>query len=482
MSAMLNFLHLHEVTRRRELALLIGLGVMEGFSWTLIKPMLPLFASSLGAQEMLVGAIVAVPPLVQIFTRIPSGAAATRYGKRRMILLSFVMTMAGAAILTVTKSVALIFPAQLFVALGESFFWPASWSYVTSLAPRPKQGTVVALVMGIQGIAGLFMPYVGGRIFDLWGFWVNGMIYLVCAAIGVVLAVRLPLTESPPELDLETAQPAVAAVAPEAPPAAPRAAPRQPFAAGARALLAREPIMLAAWSGLIIFFSWGVNGAFYAIYVKEHLGFTATTVGMLGTLSGGFMAASRFIFAGVAQRVRTDRAMLLGIFVNAFPLMLLPWIRTLPMLCVVAAVTGLASGIPPIAMKTLYANSTNDQERSLAMGIDGVAMNIGALASPLLAGVSAQAVGIPATFFFGHLLTLVALAAARRVTRNRGFVRALSGREPEVDAEEPYGPVSGPVSEPVSGPASGPAAGAVAGPASVQAKAAERAAAGNTGL
>ncbi len=412
MSAMLRFLHLQEVTRRRELALLIGLGVMEGFSWTLIKPMLPLFASSLGAQEFLVGAIVAVPPLIQIFTRIPSGAAASRFGKRRMIVLSFVLTAAGAGVLTVTKSVALIFPAQLCVALGESLFWPANWAYVTSLAPREKQGTVVALVMGIQGIAGLFLPYVGGRIFDVVGFWLNGLIYLVCALVGLLLALRLPLSE---------------------PAAHHPATPKASFQSGARSLLAREPILLAAWGGLIIFFSWGINGAFYSIYVNEGLGFTATTVGILMTWQSAFTAISRFIFASVTHRVRTDRAMLSTIFMNAFPLMLLPWMRTLPLLMAVAATTGLASGVVPIAVKTLYANATNDRERSLAMGIDGVAMNIGALASPILAGAAAQAIGVPATFFFGNLLTLTALAMARKVTGNRRLIRAVSGREPELE-------------------------------------------------
>lgn len=426
MSAIINYLHLQELTRRRELALLIGLGVMEGFSWTLIKPMLPLFATSLGAKEFLVGAIVAVPPLIQIFTRIPSGAAAARYGKRRMILLSFVLTMIGAGALTLTKSVSLIFPAQLCVALGESLFWPANWAYVTSLAPRQKQGTVVALVMGIQGVAGLFMPYVGGRIFDLFGFWLNGLIYLVFASIGLILATRLPVVEPTARSTAAASPPPNGAVSPGQ-----SAGPRPSFLAGARALLAREPVLLAAWGGLIIFFSWGINGAFYSIYVKEGLGFTATTVGILMTWQSAFTAVSRFIFASVTHRIRTDRAMLATIFMNAFPLMLLPWMRTLPLLMVVAAATGLASGILPIAIKTLYANATDDQERSLAMGIDGVAMNIGALASPVLAGAAAQAIGVPATFFFGNLLTLTALAMARKVVRSRGFVRAISGREPE---------------------------------------------------
>jgi len=434
MSAVIRFLHLDEVTRRSELAILIGLGIMESFSWTLIKPMLPLFATSLGAKELLIGAIVAVPPLIQIFTRIPSGAAAMRYGKRRMIFLSFFLTAGGAALLTVTRSISLIFVAQVLVAFGESMFWPANWAYVTSLAPRNKQGTIVALVMGVQGVIGLLMPYLGGRIFDAFGFGVNGAIYTAAGLTGLLLATRLPRVEP------VTVRPAAAAAGAPASSdhavAAPSSTARRTSLGGARALLARKEILIAAFSGSIIFFSWGISGAFYSIYVKEGLGFTATTVGILLTWQSAFNTIARLGFAQMAHRVRIDRVLLITGVANALPLMLLPWIRTLPMLMAVAAVTGLASGVVPISIKTLYANATNDQERSLAMGIDGVAMNIGSLASPVLAGAAAQAVGIPTTFFVGNLLTILALFASRRAIDRPTFVRSISGRDPEASPTE----------------------------------------------
>jgi len=426
MSAVIRFLHLEEVTRRSELAILIGLGIMESFSWTLIKPMLPLFATSLGAKELLIGAIVAVPPLLQVFTRIPSGAAAVRYGKRRMIFLSFFLTTAGALVLTLTKSVALIFPAQMLLALGESMFWPANWAYVTSLAPRNKQGTIVALVMGVQGVVGLLLPYVGGRIFDTYGFWVNGLIYVTAGITGIILATRLPKVE--PASTRPAAAPGVAG---------PAAVPgRRNSRVGARALLARRTILVAAFSGSIVFFSWGISGAFYSIYVKEGLGFTATTVGILLTWQSAFNTLARLGFAQMAHRVRIERTLFVMTLANALPMMLLPWLRTLPLLMVVAAITGLSSGVVPISIKTLYANATDDKERSVAMGIDGVAMNIGSLASPIVAGAAAQAIGIPSTFFFGNLLTIIALFASRRLIDRPGFVRAISGREPEVPPAE----------------------------------------------
>jgi len=434
MSAVIRFLHLDEVTRRSELAILIGLGIMESFSWTLIKPMLPLFATSLGAKELLIGAIVAVPPLIQIFTRIPSGAAAMRYGKRRMIFLSFFLTAGGAALLTITRSISLIFVAQVFVALGESMFWPANWAYVTSLAPRNKQGTIVALVMGVQGIIGLLMPYIGGRIFDAFGFSVNGAIYTAAGLTGLLLATRLPRVEP---VTVRPTSPAAGAPASNGNVTPTPSTPvRKTSLGGARALLARKEILIAAFSGSIIFFSWGISGAFYSIYVKEGLGFTATTVGILLTWQSAFNTIARLGFAQMAHRVRIDRVLLVTGVANALPLMLLPWIRTLPMLMAVAAVTGLASGVVPISIKTLYANATNDQERSLAMGIDGVAMNIGSLASPVLAGAAAQAVGIPTTFFVGNLLTIAALFASRRAIDRPTFVRSISGRDPEMAPAE----------------------------------------------
>jgi predicted MFS family arabinose efflux permease len=278
------------------------------------------------------------------------------------------------------------------------------------------------------------MPYLGGRIFDAFGFGVNGAIYTAAGLTGLLLATRLPRVEP------VTVRPSAAAIGAPASSdhtvAAPSSTARRTSLGGARALLARKEILIAAFSGSIIFFSWGISGAFYSIYVKEGLGFTATTVGILLTWQSAFNTIARLGFAQMAHRVRIDRVLLITGVANALPLMLLPWIRTLPMLMAVAAVTGLASGVVPISIKTLYANATNDQERSLAMGIDGVAMNIGSLASPVLAGAAAQAVGIPTTFFVGNLLTILALFASRRAIDRPTFVRSISGRDPEAAPTE----------------------------------------------
>jgi MFS family permease len=441
MSRLMNLFQLGEVGRRRELRLLICLGVMEGFSWTLIKPMLPLFAEVLGAREALIGAIVAVPPLIQIFTRIPSGMAAARFGKKRMIVISFVATMAGAFVMTVTRSVWLLFPAQVCVALGESFFWPANWAYVTSLAPPRRKGTLVGLVMGIQSVAGLFLPYVAGVIFDAFGFWLNGLIYGLFATAGFFVARRLPATEPEdgPDAVAESAaaapsQSGGSADAPAKGPGLGRdAGSRRPLGGpgpgvSARALLSREMVLLAAWCGIAIFVSWGINSALFSLYVKE-LGFSATSIGILLTWQSGFVVAARFAYAGLGRDIPVDRALLGTMLLNVVPLMLLPWARSFPLLMAVTAATGCASGVVPVAIKTLYANATSDRERSLAMGIDGVAMNLGALVSPLAAGAVAQVAGMPATFFGGNLLVLMGILVARPLARSRRVQRAVGGRD-----------------------------------------------------
>lgn len=477
-------MNLEEIKRRNELGLLMCLGIMEGFSWTLIKPMLPLFATNIGATTALVGVIVAVPPLVQIFTRIPSGAAASRYGKRRMIMLSFMVTMVGALILTLTKTPLLLFPAQICVALGETLFWPANWAYVTSLAPRRRQGSIVAMVMGVQGLAGLALPYLAGRIFDVYGFWLNGLIYTVFIGIGLVVSRRLPYPEPVPDHDTaeggeapaatNAGRAAAAAGTAAAATARVRPAPNAGMGllgslAAARRLLAREQVLLAAWGGIIIFFSWGISSVVYSIYIRDVLGFTATTVGMLMTWNGIFVSISRFSYARLSANIPVDRAMLGAAALNSAAMMMMPWVRNLPMLMLVSAITGCAAGIVPVAIKTLYANATSDNERSLAMGLDGVAMNFGALVSPLLAGVTAQSFGIPATFFAGNLLTLIALAMSRKLTRSRRILRSLSGLEPVLAGGGAAAAVRSPgmpaAATPSSGGAAGPASGAGEGAA-----------------
>ena len=181
--------------------LLCVAGLSAIFSSTISKsPVLPLFASSLGADPATVGTIAAVSSFTGVLFSIPIGMFSDRMGRRTMLFCSaFVFATAPFLYLFVARlwQLALV---RFYHGLATAAFVPVAMALVADLSKEQRAQRMgwfsTATLVGRFGA-----PLAGGALI---GFFVSrpslgyNAVYMLCALAGV-LALVLILRVGEPE-------------------------------------------------------------------------------------------------------------------------------------------------------------------------------------------------------------------------------------------------------------------------------------------
>src|ERR1700747_985451 len=83
----------------------------------IILPLLPFYSQRLGATPFLVGALVSVYAMCQLVAGPIVGILSDRYGRRKVLLVSQIGTLAGFVLLALAPSLTLVFIARIIDGL-----------------------------------------------------------------------------------------------------------------------------------------------------------------------------------------------------------------------------------------------------------------------------------------------------------------------------------------------------------------------------
>ncbi len=147
---------------------LVGIGI--------IAPVMPLYASSLGASGMSLGLIVAGFSLSRGILQPFVGGFADRYGKKRFLIAGLFVYAVVGCLFTWASAVSHLVLIRIFHGVGSAMIVPIAMAYVGEMAPRGEEGRYMGLlnIALFSGIGG--GPILGGVFLDIWGmnsaFWV----------------------------------------------------------------------------------------------------------------------------------------------------------------------------------------------------------------------------------------------------------------------------------------------------------------------
>jgi MFS family permease len=164
---------------------LLGIGI--------IVPVMPDFATRLGASGTSLGLMIAVFSLTRGFFQPIAGSLSDRWGRKGFLIAGlFIYGLVG-LILPEARSVSNLIVIRSFHGFGSAMIMPVAMAYVSELAPVGEEGRYMGMlnIAIFSGIGG--GPMLGGFFADLWGmsaafYAMAGLSFL---AMGLLI-VRLP--------------------------------------------------------------------------------------------------------------------------------------------------------------------------------------------------------------------------------------------------------------------------------------------------
>lgn len=307
-------------------------------------PLVPLFASRLGATTVQVGLINAGFMLAATLLSFPLGLVSDRLGRRRLILSGIAVSALTSFFLFLARSPAQVGAIYLFSGIGLACFSPAMMSFVGDVSPPQFLGRAYGWYTSALYLGMAAGPGIGGAA-ATFGFRPAFLLSAaVIAAAALAGGLRLP---SPP-----------AVIRP----------PASSLRSDLREIVSNRAV-LACW--IATFFStyaWGSLFAFFPLYARD-AGISVVHTGFIFTSQAAANALFRIPVGHLADRTgRRERYILIGNLLFALVIASVGLFRRETTLYLLFIAIGGSMAVTFTAIGAVLSESVPTRTRGLAMG------------------------------------------------------------------------------------------------------------------
>jgi len=151
--------------RRRRLTFVVVFAtiLIDFIGFSVLIPVLPLFADRLGASSLQVGWIVSLYALAQLLFLPVWGWVSDRVGRRPVLLVSLLGTAVSFAVLAAAQSIAVVYAARALAGLFAASIGTAQ-AVVTDLTPPTERTRGMGLIGAAFGVSMVLGPALGGAL------------------------------------------------------------------------------------------------------------------------------------------------------------------------------------------------------------------------------------------------------------------------------------------------------------------------------
>jgi MFS transporter, DHA1 family, tetracycline resistance protein len=385
---------------------LVGFGV--------IIPLLPFYGVHFGATPTAVTWMMACYSLAQFFFSPVLGRLSDLVGRRPVLLVSLVVSIASYLWLGFADSLWMLFAARLLSGAGAGNI-AAAQAYITDVTPPEGRAKAMGLLGAAFGLGFTIGPALGGLVAgsDPSAVDLSRPAFVAAGLSALAFAVALAtLKESRP---------------PQARDGAPRPS---------RLRIAGDVLRRPTLRQLILLFFIAISAfaameTTYALWTNSAFGWGPAQVGLVFLYVGSVLVVVQaFLLGRLSRRFGEARLVLAGTAFIALGLFALPFALTLPRLMAVNTLLPLGMGLLNPSMTSLISKEAGADERG---GVLGVAQSAGSLArivGPGLAGPLFTAFGRDAPYYAAAAVMMLAVAMALRLPRPKPVRRAATQGEP----------------------------------------------------
>ncbi len=343
---------------------IVGLCGHIGFS--ILFPVVPLYADSFGASVAIVGLVVGVSSYVAALTMIPFGILSDRVGRRVIMVVGLLMSILAPLLYIVVST-----PLQLILVRGihglaiASFIPPAN-ALVVDMSPPERRGEALGWFTTAIMVGFIIGPISGGYLLNSFGF--DAAFYACSFTTFLALLLILPWLRSMPEK-----------------------ASLVGAGESSWSWLWQRRAVGGLLTVLFIVFGSGTMVAFLPLYGGT-IGITASQAGIIITAMYGSSALLRAPAGVLSDKIGREMVILCGFIISAAAIACFSFLTSFPLLMVMGIVFGFGMGLAVTASFALVADLASMNARGLAMGAANSSLQAGlAIGATAMGGVAAVA-------------------------------------------------------------------------------------------
>ncbi len=151
--------------------------------YSLVIPVLPSYATSLGAGPLTIGIIFGAFSVSLLVFSIPLGLLSDRTGRRPLMVAGMLTLAAATIVFALSANVYVLILARLIQGISGAATWSAGLALLADTYGPEERGGKLGLAMSVMSVGMLLGPVAGGLIYDNLGYTATFVIPAIIASV-----------------------------------------------------------------------------------------------------------------------------------------------------------------------------------------------------------------------------------------------------------------------------------------------------------
>ena len=369
----------------------------------MVLPLIPFYATELGASPLVVGAIMASYSLMQLVFAPVWGTLSDRWGRRPLLILGLFGSSLSYLVFGLATTVGILLISRVLGGIMGATV-PVAQAMIADATTPARRARGMGLIGAAFGLGFVFGPAIGGLL-SRWGYPTAGFVAAGLTGANAVLALLL----LPESLPVERRRQAAV-----------NFAGLRERTMAARRLLARtelrQPILV------LFLMTWGFAGftTTFPLYLDDPLGLSADVAGGMFAYVGLIAAVLQGRLIGpLVERYGEKRVAVAGGGLLSAGMAAIAGFPSLPPLFVALALAGVGWGCVVPSLQSLISRRATAAEQGEVLGVNQSSASAARVIGPVAAGWGFGVLGPQLGFAAGAGLILLGVILASQLPDDR---------------------------------------------------------------
>jgi len=353
----------------------------------IISPILPNYASNLGATGIMIGLIYSSFSLSRAILQIPIGRLSDSFSKKKIIVSGLSVYTLVSILYVFADSPEKLISIRIFHGAASAMVMPVAMAYATILTPEGKEGRYMGY-MNTAMFSGFGAgPLLGGFLYEHYS--IEYAFYSMSAIVSFSLALTIIILPEERSLTVRKERPRVSY---------------------------REIISNRRLNGVLVYRLVNAIGrgnimSFLSLFAVQSLGLSGTVVGLIlsiGIFTNAFLQTP---MGYIADRYDKNLLIILGGIIGSAGYFTIIYTGNATELLISRLIISFGGALSIPALTSIAAEEGKKLGAGSTMGVFSTSMSLGQIVGPVLSGALLDMYGMGAVYNLSGLVGLISVAA-----------------------------------------------------------------------